>query len=133
MLVINNHSVVFFDVDDTIVKWDKESISSEPTIQIIQPKVLHRTADDELVEVGPYTVTLALHNKHIAALKEHKAKGDTVIVWSAGGWDWAEAVVKALQLEEYVDLVINKPICIYDDLPPHEFLPRRYLKDYENK
>lgn len=129
MLVIGNHNVVMFDVDDTIVKWDGESIRTEPTIQITQPKVLHRTADDELVEVGPYTVTLVPHKVHIVKLKEHKKAGHTVIVWSAGGWDWAEAVIKTLRLEEYVDVVFNKPICIYDDLPPHEFLSRKYFKD----
>lgn len=53
-----------------------------------------------------------------------------MVVWSAGGWDWAEAVVKTLKLENFVDLVISKPTWTYDDLQPSEFIPKpQWMKD----
>ena len=49
-----------------------------------------------------------------------------MICWSAGGFDWCAAVIKALNLENYVDLVISKPCYYYDDLKPEEFMGKRY-------
>jgi phosphoserine phosphatase len=67
-------------------------------------------------------------------MKSHKFRGHTVIVWSAGGVEWAKTVVTALGLENYVDLVVAKPKWYYDDLQSHEFLPassRVYHEDTE--
>jgi len=44
------------------------------------------------------------------------ARGHAIVVWSGGGADWAEAVVKALKLEEFVDVVTAKPTYYIDDI-----------------
>jgi FMN phosphatase YigB (HAD superfamily) len=100
----------YFDVDDTLVT----------------------TADEE----GPNTFWISVPGKthrglfraiqsHIDAMKAHKVRGHTVVVWSQGESDWAEAVVKTLGLEPYVDYILNKPHWYFDDLEPHEFMDRR--------
>jgi hypothetical protein len=86
--------------------------------------------DGELVPSPSWKTILLPHRLHIEQLRKHKMRGHTVIVWSAGGYDWAAAVVKTLGLENIVDLVISKPIWVYDDLPPNEFMPKsKWMKD----
>jgi hydroxymethylpyrimidine pyrophosphatase-like HAD family hydrolase len=85
MQVIKSHRIVYFDVDDTLVIWDWKSIDPEGKglLQIADPNSSHM----ELV---------LPHERHIALLKQFKARGHTVVVWSQGGWDWASSVVKSL-------------------------------------
>lgn len=118
MKIIGNDSTVFFDCDDTLIMWN------------------HNRDESKLVPVTSNGITELLrpHYKHIEQLKKHKFRGHTVVVWSAGGVEWATAVVKSLKLEKYVDLVIAKPRWYYDDLQPQEFLPvtnRIYHTDNE--
>jgi FMN phosphatase YigB (HAD superfamily) len=118
MLVIDSDKVTFFDVDDTLVKW---SFSQEE-------------ADQYGIKFNNfgYETLLVPHRTHIEQLKKHRARGHKIIVWSAGGYDWAAEVVKVLGLEDAVDLVISKPTWFYDDLPASHFLPegnRIYIKD----
>src|ERR1700677_2822537 len=94
MKIINKESTVFFDVDDTLVMW-KEQKGPTAKITIVEPHY-----GDE--------VLLTPHSGHIKILKDRKARGSFIVVWSAGGYAWAEAVVKALNLEEYVYLVMKK-------------------------
>jgi phosphoserine phosphatase len=57
----------------------------------------------------------------IQMLKDHKEKGDTVIVWSGGGKDYADMWVRRLGLGWYVNATMAKtsgfPVDItYDDM-----------------
>lgn len=110
-------NTVFFDVDDTLVLWNPPSSEEEKCITIT-------------TEAG-YKVWCLPHFKHIEAIKEHKARGHFVVVWSQGGADWAEKVVDALELRNLVDVVICKPSWFYDDLPANVFMPEsiRYWRD----
>ena len=58
-------------------------------------------------------------------LKDRKARGATIHVWSANGYQWALAVVRALELEAYVDFVQSKPTMYVDDLQASEILGER--------
>lgn len=118
MLVVPGENIVAFDVDETLVMWsDKFSQPHENSIGFKDPY------DDS-------TNYLLPHIKHIDLLKKYKGRGLTVIVWSAGGVEWARSVVKTLELETYVDLVITKPNKLVDDLTPSEIFPCRiYLNE----
>lgn len=93
MITIKSDKIIFVDVDDTLVLWS----STSPT----------------------YTP----HHGHILMLKKFKARGHKIVVWSAGGWEWANKIVNELGLELYVDIVMSKPAWFIDDLPSSVFMP----------
>lgn len=134
----------YFDVDDTLIMWNLPAADDPDVIEIECPTSRTERAllemDDagdlnpetptETVSVGSWKQRVKPHKKHIAQLKQHFLRGHTIIVWSAGGWEWAEAAVRALGLQDFVHLVIEKPVWYYDDLPANEILGKRYyLKD----
>lgn len=122
MITITGKKFVYFDVDDTLVSW------AYPSVYL--PIDGFMSFHDPL---GGFDVMLLPIDKTIVDLKRLKAEGCTIIVWSAGGWEWAECVVKTLKLEEYVDCVMSKPSYYYDDIPCTEFMGQRidYSKDYK--
>lgn len=132
MIAIPCNQTVFFDVDDTLVMWDAtpEELKARGVNFICPGSIIDIDNDGNKQFSPPWTERLLPHRKHIEQLKKHKMRGHTIIVWSAGGWDWATAVVKALQLDNFVDLVISKPTWAYDDLQPAEFIPKpQWMKD----
>jgi FMN phosphatase YigB (HAD superfamily) len=116
MKFIDNELVVMFDCDDTLV--------------------MHNDQGNLLIE-DPYNtytfIDVERHERHIKLLKDFKGRGYTVVVWSAAGAKWAMKVVEALKLEDYVDLVISKPLKYVDDLPAEKILGSRiYLSQKGN-
>lgn len=69
--------------------------------------------------------TMVANNAMVRLLKEEKHRGATIIVWSRGGYEWAENVVKALGLTKHVDLIMSKPISYFDDKPVNEWMVDR--------
>lgn len=118
MIVLNCVQPTYFDVDETLVIFVPDNSKEPELVEIADPS-------------GKFSVKAIPHKGHIRAIKEHKGRGHTIIVWSAGGHAWAEAVVKALNLQDYVDLVIEKPMWYYDDLPCSKFMGKNIYK--ENK
>lgn len=110
MKVLKNELTVYFDVDDTLVMWNQPI--TERTLNIICPY------SGRAEQVVP-------HNVHIKVLEHHKARGYHVVVWSAGGWEWAKAVVEALGIQDHVSEVRSKPLKYFDDLPAAEILGTR--------
>lgn len=116
MKVNKSENTVMFDIDETVIHWDEKSPFTSGKGKIaITDEYNHRT-----VYVYPNPV-------HVHFLKSQKSRGSYVIVWSAGGWAWAEAVIKALGLEEYVDYVMSKPDYYFDDKPADEWMSRVYI------
>jgi phosphoserine phosphatase len=110
MQVIENEQVICFDVDDTLVKWGDN---------YMHPHKNKAGTIDAIDFIDPYdnsVLYLIPHLKHIALLKKMKGRGYYVRVWSAGGVKWAEAVIRKLELESFVDSVETKPIKYVDDL-----------------
>lgn len=111
MIVISGNQFTYFDVDDSLVMW-------------------HWPADgsDDFITLEPWNdgekVRLAVNTAMVDQLKKNALRNQTVIVWSQGGWKWAETVVKALNLEKYVTAVIEKPMWVFDDLPADQFMPK---------
>ncbi len=110
MKVLTSDNVAMCDVDDTLVTTDYTPDQFHDTITV--------TCGNNYIRVLPI-------QKHINLLQNFKGRNFTNIIWSQGGWEWAEAVVKALELEPYVDLIICKPKWYIDDLPCQEFMGKR--------
>lgn len=119
MQVINSTKIVYVDVDDTLIF----SASEKPNLPCSYP-----------VQIGG--CTWVIYTPHIEMIKDFKARGHTVVVWSQGGAEWTEMVVKVAGVEGWVDLVISKPDWYIDDKPAFEWLDdnrRRYLINKEQK
>lgn len=117
MRVIEIESTIFIDCDDTLVMWDKTSFDGREIVRVKNPHY-----GDESV--------LGIHRGHIKILKDRKARGSFIVVWSAGGYAWAKAVVEALKLEQYVDLVMTKPHAYIDDKTAEAFMGERIYLPY---
>ena len=123
MNVIKGNKFVYFDVDETLVKWSYDRYEADKAI---------------LFEIDMISEYLVPHSKHIELLKRYKTrtKDTVIVVWSQGGWDWAETVVKTLGLEEYVDAILTKPDIYVDDLNSVWFMgdnKRVFLEDNNGK
>lgn len=122
----------YFDVDDTLVMWRRGKPGDPDVVAVTCPPGRHKRAAEDMgweveemeFSTGEWTEYLVPHKGNIEAMKRHKARGHTIIVWSAGGWEWAHAAVVALGLQQYVDLILEKPRWAYDDLPPNEYMPK---------
>lgn len=120
MKVIKSDRVLAVDVDDTLIAW--ESVKDD---------------DDSIeIECDGIKHTYRVLWENVRQLKKHKARGHAVIVWSNGGYKWAEAVVNALEVGHLVDAILCKPAWVLDDLPPSAWMPLNHLasdKSHENK
>ncbi len=98
---VKDGGVYASDVDDTLIMWRIPQGYDGPLVE---------TNLDGFKDFG-------IPNEHaIYHLKKMKARGYAVIVWSAGGSEWAEAVVNALNLRAYVDVVMPKIDFHLDDV-----------------
>lgn len=115
--VVANESVYMFDVDDTLVMWDmKFNQPGEGRVEIQDP-------------YDGATVWLKPHTRHVKLLTQMAGRGRFVVVWSQGGAQWAHAVVKALCLEQHVNLIMTKPAAYVDDLPCNAWMKERIYLD----
>ena len=98
---IECNNVTVFDVDNTLVFWDKDFVNeSDGKLQF---------------NYGSRLVYLKPHSFHPTFLKHCFNRGDTVIVWSQNGYAWAEQVVHKLGLENHVTYIMSKPNRHIDD------------------
>jgi len=117
--IVTNECLIFVDVDDTLVMWGKAK-KGEKVVAITSPY------DNGQIFVKP-------HKGHIKILKDRHARGAHIIVWSAGGYKWAQAVVKALGLESHVNLIMSKPFMYIDDKKAEDFMGEHLYLDYQDK
>lgn len=106
----------YFDVDDTLVMWEIPDGFEEDLVT---------------VKCREYAELLAPNKYNIKHLKKLASRGHAIIVWSAGGADWAESVVKALDLEDFVHVVTSKPHYMIDDMPSIELAVSAKLGYYD--
>jgi predicted phosphatase len=113
MLVVQNDRTVSIDVDDTLLMYDDNFMQPhEGAIRIVDPN------DNQVVYLTP-------HQRHVDLIKKWKGRGYFIEVWSANGFAWAERAVRALNLEDYVDIVTTKREKFVDDLPASQVLGTR--------
>ncbi len=115
MKVIESTKIVYFDVDETLITF---------TVHKMHDGDWYRSKEFMPTPNGIEEMSTAYHVEHIALLKQFKARGHTVVVWSAGGAKWAETAIKHLNLQKYVDLVIDKPDFVIDDKASSEWMPK---------
>lgn len=101
MRVLKNDKILFCDVDDTLVLYDYPE-NADNLISVVHP--ISKSVD-----------ILLPHKEHIGILRKFSKQGFFIVVWSLGGWYWAEAVVLALGLKKIVNLVMSKPAYYIDD------------------
>jgi len=113
MEIINNYNTVFFDVDGTLVlPLDNPEYAKLPPVKIYDA-------------ITNSYITMAIHEPMVRLLLEEQVKGSYIIVWSRGGHVWAAAVIKALGLLNSVNLVMSKPMVVFDDISIDEWLKYR--------
>lgn len=113
MKIIESEQVICCDVDETLISWDTTMYN--PVASAL-PLIIVK---------DPYTnkeLYLRPHNPHIYLLKARLERGATVILWSAGGYKWAEAVAKALSLTHERIIYMSKPIAYIDDKPANSWM-----------
>lgn len=112
----------YFDIDDTLIMWKA-------------PNVCERHYEsDELITVNTRGIeeTFVVNKHNLEYLRKLAVRGHAIIVWSAGGADWAESVVKALNIEDLVFAVMSKPTYFVDDVrDPKEFMGKHVYHDLE--
>lgn len=112
MRVVQNEKVTFHDVDGTLIQHGQQSGRAGYYVTVLDPIT------------GGY-LPMQAHEPNIRLLLEEKHRGSYVVVWSRGGYEWAENVLKALNLTDKVDLVLTKPMAYFDDVPINDWLPYR--------
>lgn len=116
-VVLHSVAITYVDVDETLIFWEAKDID----------------ADDCVIEVtDPYIngtrVKVVPHWRNIRLLQRKFGQGHKIVVWSAGGSEWAETIVKALKIEPFVHLILSKPTHIIDDKEMKDWgVPRIYL------
>ncbi len=100
--LLDTEHMVCCDVDDTLLMWDWYKYDFDSLITIEDPYTKQNK-------------TYGVHKAHVLLLKQYKARGYKITVWSKGGQLHAESAVKALGLEEVVDYVMAKPEKVMDD------------------
>jgi len=111
MKTVASEQVICIDIDETLV-LHKKAKKKDKVVAITDP---YDNAQRYLV----------VHQPHVKVLKDRKARGAYIIVWSQGGFAWASAVVRALGLEAQVDLVLSKPSLYIDALPVQDWMSER--------
>ena len=117
MQTIRNERIIPCDVDDTLI------IHNPKGMNIARASVLDP-------ESGRF-LSMGVNEPMVKLVKEEKHRGAYVIVWSRGGYQWALNVVAALELQDYVDLILTKPMVYFDDTPVDKWLETRIYLDPE--
>ena len=108
MYKVTSGPTFFCDVDDTLVAWKVPEGYTGELVEII---------------CRGFPEQVAPNWKAVNHLKKMASRGHSVVVWSGGGSDWCEAVVKALELEEYIEVITSKPTYYMDDIRD----PRKWI------
>lgn len=125
-------NTVFSDVDDTLVLHAFDPSDEVNAIDIIFDTT--GTTAERAFGQRKHKFHVVVHVEHVNFLRRCKAAGMKVVVWSRGGSEWAECVVRWLKLQPAaeggdgtVDLVLSKPDQYLDDLDANQFMKQGYI------
>jgi hypothetical protein len=127
MYVMEDGQTAYFDVDNTLVLWEKDINKV-----IYGPLSKDTVSVEELesyikVNLNGFNFYFRPITVHVNQLIQQKLKGLRIVVWSASGASWAEAVIKALKLSDFVDVILTKPNFYYDDRKADHFMKNYYF------
>lgn len=108
--------VVVVDCDDTLVMYDMSEYPGDTPLDILNP-------------YSGMTLQVIPNEKNIKTVIKFKKLGYYVLVWSRTGKQWADAVVDHLNLREYVDQTLAKPLYYIDDKDSTEWMGDRVYRD----
>jgi predicted HAD superfamily phosphohydrolase YqeG len=120
-IIVQEENRILCDVDETLIenistvtKEEYKSIVNNPSYAT----VISDTNNTELL-VPYYDAFKIIKPKQavISFVRSLKSRGYHVTVQSNNGWQWAWAVVVALEMENCVDMVATKPAKCIDDAP----------------
>jgi FMN phosphatase YigB (HAD superfamily) len=108
---LSDKRTVFVDVDGTLIMWGADPLDPE----------------SKVLSLANGSITIKLHKEHIQLVKDLFAIGWNVVVWSQGGSDHAEAVIKQIGLADFVHVITSKPESYIDDVPfEQQYIKRTY-------
>lgn len=111
MIHVFNERVIPCDIDDTLIHHSP--VEGCRSVKFADPFDQNRE------------ITLWVNDPMVRIVTDEKARGAYIIVWSKGGNAWARAVIRALELTEYVDLIMTKPVTYLDDKDCNEWMKDR--------
>lgn len=105
MFVMPDGQNCYCDIDETLVLW-------EP------PQSDVKYSKEELITVTVRNITrkFRINKYNIDYIEKLAVRGHLIILWSAAGALWAEAVAKALDIEHLVTACMSKPTYFVDDI-----------------
>lgn len=115
MNVIQSEQILPCDIDFTLLMWGKIK-KGDKVVSFLDPY----TGEQKLVKVN-------LPN--LKVVTSRLARGATVLVWSASGYKWARAALKALKLDHKNIYVLSKPIGYVDDKPSTQWMGEQIYLD----
>lgn len=111
--VIKNERVIPTDIDDTLVMHGDPLEGEEAVyVRILDP-------------VENRTLTIRVNKPMVRLVKEELHRGSFMLVWSRGGYRWAQSVIQALNLEHENMIIMSKPAAYFDDKPCEDWMPDR--------
>lgn len=110
-IVMPSGPTLYVDCDDTLIEWTMPSEDQKETVQITCEGI---------------TDTYRYNSNNIEYLKQMARRGHRVVVWTQAGASWADAIVKALNLQQYVFACLTKPCYYMDDIKD----PKRWCGKY---
>lgn len=94
-----NGYTAYIDVDETLIFWKDDP----------------NDTSNKVLSLPNGNLVIKLHKKHIQLVKNLYAIGWNITIWSQGGSDHAENVIKQIGLADYVHEIMNKPQMYLDD------------------
>jgi hypothetical protein len=121
---IRGEKTYFSDVDQTLILMDEFVNGIPPDID--QSKLIK--VNNNKNKPGAWVWAMP-HYRHIEFLRQMAARGFAIIVWSAGGEDWADYIAGLVGIDDLIDATCGKPDWYADDKTPASFMQGRVYLD----
>lgn len=118
MTVIKSEQLICVDVDDSLLLWNSPARLS--------------ASKDAVDFSNPYTGMrhrVAVHMPHVLVVRQRLQRGATIVLWSASGWQWAEAAAIACNINGENLIIASKPSFYIDDKSAENWMGKPMYMD----